>query len=674
MPTLKTFFKKSIVAVVFGLLLPAQILQAQLLKVDGKNIIDEDGNTVVFRGLGLGGWLMEEGYMLQTPGEGSPTSIRNMIVDLIGEEDAAEFYRRYRQNYVAEEDVDLIARWGFNSIRLPFHYEILSPKDQPGVYLEEGFAYLDNMLEWCKKNELWLILDMHAAPGAQNHLNISDSDGEARLWTETENQDRTVEIWRKIAERYADEPWIAGYDLLNEPVLPEGHSNLELRDLYIRIANAIREVDSDHILFIEGNFFATDFNLLTPPTLYGENIVYAFHKYWNDPGKATIQYLLNIRGQWNVPLWLGESGENSNPWFHEVVKLMENEEIGWNWWTHKKVATITSPLSSPIEAGYQSVLDYWNGRISRPSQSFARDALFEMADNLALDKCERRPDVLAALLDPEFGVKTKPFIENVIPGTIDCADFDYGTNGVAYYDMHAGRNNVNNFTPWNTGWALRNDGVDLQVSDDPDGAVYNIGWIDPGEWVNYTVEIEQEGIYDVTFRVASEPGGALFFLRLDGLVASPILNVSSTGGWQSWTSITAEDVELPAGTHVLTLTFVNGKLNINSMDFELKTATSIDDAGSQPKRFALFQNYPNPFNPQTEIRYSIAEPGPVTLRIFDVAGKEVVTLVERDLHVGEHSAVWDGRDARQAKAASGVYFYKLEAGGKIQQRKMLLIQ
>ena len=363
----------SISAAVFFFLAPACF--TQFLRVDGKEIVDATGQPVLLRGIGLGGWLVPEGYMLHTPGYGSPTSIRNMMQDLIGEQETETFFEYYRANYVAEKDIEKIAAWGFNSIRLPFHYELLSPQNQPGVFLEEGFLLLDSLITWSKRQGLYVILDMHCAPGGQNSNNISDSDGEAKLWTVPANQDRTVEIWKKIAERYSGEAWVAGYDLLNEPVMPVGYNNLDLRNFYRRLALAIREVDNNHILFIEGNNFATDFRDLTPPLLYGSNIVYSFHKYWNETTQATIQDYLNLRNNWNVPLWMGESGENSNPWFYETIKLLEANNIGWCWWTHKKIQTTTSPLSAPITPDYQRVLDYWNGNASRPAQAFARDAL-----------------------------------------------------------------------------------------------------------------------------------------------------------------------------------------------------------------------------------------------------------------------------------------------------------
>src|SRR3989304_2326977 len=130
------------------------------LRVAGTKIVNGSGQEVILRGIGLGGWLVPEGYMLHTSGfADSPTEIRNKIKTLIGEENANNFWDLYYQNYVNRKDIDRIAEWGFNSIRLPMHYDLLTPRDQPGVFIEKGFATIDSLLAWGEENHLYLILD-----------------------------------------------------------------------------------------------------------------------------------------------------------------------------------------------------------------------------------------------------------------------------------------------------------------------------------------------------------------------------------------------------------------------------------------------------------------------------------------------------------------------------------
>jgi len=672
---------------IIGLLCFSNAVVGQYVHVDGKEIVSADGSPILLRGIGLGGWLVPEGYMLHTPGYGSPTSIRNQILDVLGEAETEEFYKRYRANYVNEKDIQHIAAWGFNSIRLPFHYALVSPKDQPGVFLEEGFQVIDSLVAWCKRNGMYVILDMHCAPGGQNSNNISDSDGEAKLWTVPANQDRTVEIWKKIAERYAGETWIAGYDLLNEPVLPAGFTNIDLRNFYRRLALAVREVDNNHILFIEGNTFATDFRDLAPPLFYGANIVYSFHKYWNETSKATIQDYLNLRANWNVPLWMGESGENSNPWFYETIKLLEENNVGWCWWTHKKIQTTTSPLSAPMTPAYESLLDYFSGQAPKPSQLYARAALISMTNSLALDATEPRPDVLAAIFDRDFNKKLKPYAQHSIPGVIACSKYDFGNAGFAYQDQDYKKVRWDVDQPWNRGYTFRNDGVDIELSNDDDGADYSIGWINNGEWLKYTVTVTQVGIYDVVFRVASASGGGVLQLSLDGQIITPNVSIASTGGWYDWASLRVENVVVPAGEHVLTLLFVKAGFNIDQMQFILKTATDVNDAPSGAiENFQLHQNYPNPFGANalhprnrhgsimnTKIEYSLPVDSHVILTIYNLNGQEIKRLVDDFQNAGRYTTSWDGKDRRGNEVGSGVYFYAMEYGKERLIRKLTVL-
>jgi aryl-phospho-beta-D-glucosidase BglC (GH1 family) len=356
---MKAYFSLLIIIILFFCFISNNTFAQGYLKVDGNKIINDVNNNFILKGMGIGGWLVQEGYMLKTPYSimGAEHEIKNEIEKLVGKEKTIELYNLYQQNYVRKIDIDKLAEWGFNSIRLPLHYNKLISEVLPITYNEEGFQIIDELLDWCEENKMYLILDLHAAPGGQSDEPISDyDDTKLSLWESEVNKNLTVELWKKIAERYANEEWIGGYDLINEPKWELGADNGPLRDLYIRITDAIREVDNNHIIFIEGNWFATDFAGLTPP--WDDNMVYSFHKYWNETDIGTINYLLEIRNKTNLPLWLGETGENSNDWFRECVKLMEENNIGWAWWPHKKIDNISGPLSSPMVEGYQDLLDY----------------------------------------------------------------------------------------------------------------------------------------------------------------------------------------------------------------------------------------------------------------------------------------------------------------------------
>ena len=212
----------------------------------------------------------------------SPTETKNEVIDLIGEEDAELFYEAYRANYVNRKDIVAIKSRGFNAVRLPMHYELLEKRDSPGSYLEEGIVQIYSLLKWCEDYEMYLILDLHCAAGGQSDEPISDYDAsQPSLWKEENNRNRTVNLWHIIAERYSDEEWIGGYGLINKSKSESGPDNALLKELYVNITNAIREVDTNHIVYIEGNWFATVFDGLLDR--WDENMCYSFHKYWNAP-------------------------------------------------------------------------------------------------------------------------------------------------------------------------------------------------------------------------------------------------------------------------------------------------------------------------------------------------------------------------------------------------------
>jgi len=170
------------------------VYSGEFVKARGFVFIDTSGNEIIFKGIGLGGWLVPEGYMLRMPGYGSPTSIKEMIEDLIGEKDTEEFFKLYRKYFVQEKDIKRIAELGFNSIRIPLHYALFTDTDMSFSYNSEGIIILDSLLSWCKRYGLYLILDLHCAPGGQNPGNISDSPGRAELWIYEENKDKTIEF------------------------------------------------------------------------------------------------------------------------------------------------------------------------------------------------------------------------------------------------------------------------------------------------------------------------------------------------------------------------------------------------------------------------------------------------------------------------------------------------
>ena len=669
MQLIKLSFKRALKTLMTTFILLSGLMGQEgfLHNVDGE-IVEGNGEPILLRGFGLGGWLVPEGYMLHNQawisGFESPTDIENHVTDLIGAEAAEDFWELYRANYVAQADIDQIAEWGFNHLRVPFHYKQFY--DSTGSETPIGYAIVDELISWCEPYNMYIILDMHCAPGGQNGGPISDSDGTARLWLEESNKELTIQIWKEIATYYADHTLIGGYDLINEPVLPSGVTLEEFKQLYIDITEAIREVDNNHLLWIEGNWYGTDFAGLTPP--WDDNMGYSFHKYWGATSLSTIQSYINMRNNYGVPLWMGESGENSNHWYYEVFKLLEENNIGWNFWTHKKVDKITSPYSAYVSPQYQIVIDYLLGNASQPTSDIASMGLTSFANSLKIENCLMRRGVVAALTDPDYGETTKPYVPHSIPGTIPAAYYDIGARGLSYSDSDYWNDGDGGY---NDGWVFRNDGVDVEGSDDDINIPYTVGWTEAGEWLGYTIQNVTPGTYDVSFSIAAPSSGGIFYAQLEGQNLG-VIDVPATGGWYNWDDIPAQTVTLSEGDKFLKIQIVQAGFNIQSITFDLVLST--DEKNLNPQGFTLGKPYPNPFNPNVNLQLNMIEKKELLGHIYGIKGNLVRKLDYGELGAGTHELEWNGLNDRGHSVESGVYLFKIQADGLSQTRKMIFLK
>ena len=408
----------------------------------GQNIVDhQTGEVVQLRGIGLGGWLLPEGYMWGIRKLDRPRHFEKAIEDLIGSRNAATFWDLYYTNFVTREDVENMKAFGVNTLRVPLLASMLQPRDvqplkAPFVYDESKFSYLDNFVEWCEEIGMGVIWDLHGAPGGQNAENISDSDGTARLWTEKLTYwPQTIDLWDTITKRYADNTCIVGYDLLNEPLLAryEGVDPGLLRELYVLITRVIRETDEDGIIFIEGDDWAQDFSVLEPMD-WDPHLVMAFHSYpptWSQQG---LQRWDDLRIKYDMPLWHGETGEQDPPWvlYKRSTQFLEDTNVGWNWWTHKKFEMKRQPWSIQKTEGFEKILAYWNGTGPKPSKWQARRWLFEQARMTNSNACDFLPGMVESLhpLDPTQYASTLGIKKPVITKAPVDATFKEGYPGV----------------------------------------------------------------------------------------------------------------------------------------------------------------------------------------------------------------------------------------------------
>jgi hypothetical protein len=488
---------------------------------------------------------------------------------------------------MTKADVDSMAKWGFNSIRLPMHYNLYTlsiekePKPNENTWLSKGFAMTDSLLSWCKSNNMYLILDLHAAPGGQgNDINISDRDDtKPSLWDSELNKQKTIALWRKLAERYANESFIGAYDLLNEPNWTfegkhkngvEDQKNTDLWKLYADIIKAIREVDNNHIVIIEGNGWGNNYNGFEGST--DKNMVLSFHKYWNANNPESLDRILKLRDKFNKPVWLGESGENSNKWFRDCIALVETNGIGWSWWPLKKISGINNPLTIKAPKGYETLLNYWRNQGPKPSKEFATKVLLQLTENLKAQNCVYHKEVIDAMFRQVNDSTTKAYAANSVPGRILAANFDLGVSGQAYYDLDSERvDGKSGSVGGNKKGIYRNDGVDIEQNNDSlDHATrFTVTSIEDGEWLKYTVDVKKKGNYTIKLRVLPSTTESGLHLVFDKKAAGKHISIPAETV-PHWKSISVGNVILDRGKHTIRLIIDKGGLKLNYIDLSLK--------------------------------------------------------------------------------------------------------
>lgn len=333
--------------------------------------ITAGGRPLILRGLNLGGWLMMEGYILG--GRNIPEKdFKANLAKAQGKKALDDFVRCFRDNFIREEDFALIKKLGANCVRLPFNQRLIEDEKAPGKYSRIGLGYLKKAVGWCYKYGLYCILDLHAATGCQNADWHADSRGEKYFWRDKTYRQRTIKVWRFLAEQFKNEPAVAGYDILNEPVCYGAKEIAALQDFCRQAIGAIRHVDKRHIIFCEGNLWANDLSVLGK--INNNNIALSVHFYeptefvfnfrpdlvWPDRRSENFgrpaDLLARLREHYQaarrlgMPVLVGEFGVNwrgglagERRWLEAVWRCFGKFGFHWTYWTYKAVNTAAWP-------------------------------------------------------------------------------------------------------------------------------------------------------------------------------------------------------------------------------------------------------------------------------------------------------------------------------------------
>lgn len=352
--------------------LPPQVATG-FVSVSGSDLIGTDGVPIHLRGISLANWLVPEGYMFGFDTAVSPRRIRQLVSELVGEEASNEFWSQWRDNFISEDDIKFLKHTGFNLVRIPFDYRDFTPEEYPELWSDRGFSYIDRIIDWSAKNDLFVLLDMHAAPCGQTGSNIDNSYGSPHLFDDPRCLKRMRQVWRHVAEHYSRSPTVIGYELLNEP-MPYIQGQVpklsKLTQVYQDVSAAIKEVDTKHLIFFDGANWAGSFQNFEKPLLV-DGAVYVFHHYWSDPTDAGFREFLDFRGRLNVPVFMGEAGENTDEWVREFRCRLEANRIGWAFWPYKKLSSSSSVRTYSPPQYWDEIKDYQK-RILAPQLDYQK--------------------------------------------------------------------------------------------------------------------------------------------------------------------------------------------------------------------------------------------------------------------------------------------------------------
>ena len=346
-----------------------------LVQAGGRSLYDAEGNALQLKGVNASQILAQEGWMspfaleplknadgsyvkdaddnIQYP-EFTEEQFRDGLASNPNLEgyDLEEMMRHYYSCVFTEEDFRIIKEdLQLNTVRLPFYWRNILNDDLSLKRETEAFEYLDWFITNAAKQQLYVVLDLHGAPGSQSGYEHSgDNSQGAQLWHNEDYIHATVVLWDYVSQHYTEkEPelgkWIAAYDILNEPTYrTKGTTTKECWEVFDKIYDAIRENNDAHVIAMEGCW---DFSSLPDPADYGwENVMYEYHWYnwWPDIVSYEMfwayQDTFNIGRDYDVPVLIGEftAFENKDHWAQELA-FFDQRNYNWTVWNYKTTVT-----------------------------------------------------------------------------------------------------------------------------------------------------------------------------------------------------------------------------------------------------------------------------------------------------------------------------------------------
>jgi glucan 1,3-beta-glucosidase len=327
---------------------PAEEGTLPALKIKGTKIIDADGKPVLLRGVNLGNWLLLESHFSGFAFK-DEKSLWNGLQTRLGAERMRAIREAFRAAWITADDFERIKKLGFNHVRVPFWFGLLEDDERPGKYRDDGWAWLDNAVEWSEKAGLYCLLDMHGLPGGQSKADHSGEKDRNAYWSDARLQKRTLDLWTAIAKRYKGRNSIAAFDLMNEPMgAPDARTMIAAQFTLLR---AIRKVDPNRLVVVEDGYKGLqNFAKLTAPDKGG--VIFSQHHYPTLTAPATpdvheaffrdkFPQFAKEQARFDQPLYIGEwnviqEAAGGGPMARKHIEQMEAR--GWSWalWTYKQ--------------------------------------------------------------------------------------------------------------------------------------------------------------------------------------------------------------------------------------------------------------------------------------------------------------------------------------------------
>ena len=315
------------------------------LSTKGRKIVNQKGEEVQLKGVNLGSWMIWEDWLSPYEEATDHYDVLTKLTERFGEEKAYELMDVYMDNWITEYDLDLIKEMGFNSVRVPFWFRNFYYDDNGRKILDENeewdFSRLDWVVSECSKRELYVVLDMHGAVGYQSDAPHNGKKDACGLYEDTPQGERyrelTDELWTAIATRFKDEPAVAMYDLLNEPMCDVECGEIQRRInnemIYTRLYETVRNADDRHIITMECIW--TAIALPQAFTKGWDNVVYQVHFYNNSNFIFNLFAFFTKWIYFDVPMMMGEFYPHQKTTWENCFETLDKLDYSWFLWTYK---------------------------------------------------------------------------------------------------------------------------------------------------------------------------------------------------------------------------------------------------------------------------------------------------------------------------------------------------